>query len=819
MLASRTMRACALAVVGLFPAVAFAEEPVEPRRPTHNLFGMTGLIDLPSADMQPDGQFTATAGYFAGYLRNTVSAQFLPGLEVAFRYSILEDLSVNTDLFDRSFDAKVRLLQESDVWPAVAIGLQDFLGTGVFSSEYIVATKGLETEDYGNFRFTAGFGWGRYAGLNGVRNPLSVVDRFSTRAPRTGPGGNVNFGQYFSGEDVGIFGGIEWQTPIEELTVKVEYSPDRYERERVFGGFEQNVPINAGIEYRPLDGIEIGAYYMYGTEVGVRLSISGNPFRPVVDQDLEPGPQPLRERPPVENEQLAALGAIADMITGEAPVGYFNDKRLASVIVHTRLGTVRWAEAKLTEGVEGQCPEDLAAAIDAEYGVVDVVTFTKANGNVLCTLALRPAGQHAIRLTSRVHASYPTDWYRQPEQRKQLAEILSEELAAERIGLLGIELAPRRVEVYIENGKWRAAPRAFGRTARALTRTMPASVEVFEITPVEGGVPVSTIVLQRSQLEEQVDRPDASERSWATATLRDADPEPWSELASADPDAFPRFSWNISPSVPVSLFDPDSPVRFDLGVSAGGGIEFAPGLSVNAEVTARIIGNLDDITRRSDSVVERVRSDFALYLQEGNPAITRLTIDYITKLTKSLYAKGTAGIFEQQYAGVGAELLWKPATQNWGIGGDLNFVAQRGFSQLFDLRDYETLTGHASLYWDTQFYGLNVQLDAGRYLAGDWGGTIGMRRRFPNGWEIGGFATFTTIGFDEFGEGSFDKGIFLTIPFNWAFPYESRSEFSTVLRPLTRDGGQRVRVPGKLYPIVEDHDRGDYRRTWEDFWQ
>ncbi|MFK7944038.1 MAG: YjbH domain-containing protein [Paracoccaceae bacterium] len=444
-LASLKRRACAMVALALIPCAAQAEDPVPQPRPTHNLFGMTGLIDLPSADMQPDGQLTATAGYFHGFLRNTVSAQFLPGVEVAFRYSILEDLSVNSDLFDRSFDAKIRLLQETDKWPAVAIGLQDFLGTGVFSSEYLVATKGFETETLGTFSITGGLGWGRYATQNGVRNPLSAFQRFESRDDFEGTGGNVDFGRYFSGDNVGIFGGIEWRTPIEDLTVKVEYSPDRYDRERGSARFEQEVPINFGMEYRPIDGVEVGAYYMYGTEIGVRLSISGNPFRPIVDQDLEPAPQPLRQRPAIENEQLAALGAIADMITGEAPVGYFSDKRLRTVIVHNRLGDVRWAEASLAEGAGANCPEGLAAAIDAEYGVVDVVTFSTADGVPLCTVALRPAGQHAIRMTSRVHASYPTDWYRRPEQRQQLIEILSEELSVERIGLLGIEIAPRRV--------------------------------------------------------------------------------------------------------------------------------------------------------------------------------------------------------------------------------------------------------------------------------------------------------------------------------------------------------------------------------------
>jgi hypothetical protein len=810
--------------IALCATFAHGEEPQEPPRASHNLFGMTGLIDTPTADMQPDGQLTITSSYIAGdggFLRNTLSAQVLPGVEAAFRYSILADFNaVGATLFDRSFDIKVRVIQESERWPAVAIGLIDFLGTGVYSSEYIAATKGFETQEYGSFRVTGGVGWGRFADQNGVPNPLRTIDGFDTRNNDFGEGGTVTLGQFFRGRDMGFFGGIEWQTPIQDLTAKVEYSPDQYTAERQFGPFEQNIPLNFGLEYRPTEGIEVGAYYVYGSEFGVRVSFSGNPYRPLNNLDTEPGPQPLRARAtPPNATELAGLGDVMDLVTGQGPDVRYADARLRSVVVNTRLGTVRWAEAVLNEGAGDTCPTDLALAIDAEYGVVDVVTFNHEGGGVLCTVTLRPAGQHAVRMTSRVHASYPTDWYEKPEQRQQLVEILAEELEPERIGLRGIEIAPRRVEVYIENTKFRATPRALGRTARALSRTMPPSVEIFEITVVERSVPTATVILQRSQLEDQVDRPDAAQRTWATTRIRDAEPVAWSELLGGD-ESFPRLSWSVTPATPVNLFDPDQPIRFDLAVVTAGSVEFVPGLSLNAAVSTRIVGQLDNIERVSDSEVdERVRSDIAEYLERGNPALTRLTLDYVTKLSQEFYGRVSGGMLERMFFGVSGEVLWKPTNQDWGLGVELNYVRQRGFNTQFDLRDYDTGTGHVSFYWDTDFYDLSTQIDVGRYLAGDWGGTVSVKRRFDNGWEFGGFFTLTNIPFSEFGEGSFDKGLFLTIPLNWALPYESRNEFDTVLRPLTRDGGQRLFVANRLYPIVEDQDRGGYRRTWGDFWE
>ncbi len=107
----------------------------------------------------------------------------------------------------------------------------------------------------------------------------------------------------------------------------------------------------------------------------------------------------------------------------------------------------------------------------------------------------------------------------------------------------------------------------------------------------------------------------------------------------------------------------------------------------------------------------------------------------------------------------------------WALGAELNYVLQRDFDKRLGFQDYETATGHASFYYAFA-NGFHGQIDAGRYLAGDWGATFGVDREFENGWRVGAYFTLTNMPFDEFGEGSFDKGIRLTIPptSSWASP-------------------------------------------------
>ena len=110
--------------------------------------------------------------------------------------------------------------------------------------------------------------------------------------------------------------------------------------------------------------------------------------------------------------------------------------------------------------------------------------------------------------------------------------------------------------------------------------------------------------------------------------------------------------------------------------------------------------------------------------------------------------------------------MYKPAHSPFAVGLDIHHVQKRDYDMLFDLRDYETVVGHVSIYYDAG--GLfDIEVNAGRYLAGDWGLTTTVARTFGSGWEVGGYATLTDVPFAEFGEGSFDKAIYVSIPIDW----------------------------------------------------
>ena len=102
---------------------------------------------------------------------------------------------------------------------------------------------------------------------------------------------------------------------------------------------------------------------------------------------------------------------------------------------------------------------------------------------------------------------------------------------------------------------------------------------------------------------------------------------------------------------------------------------------------------------------------------------------------------------------------------------------------------------------------------------GDKGATLTVSRDFPNGWKVGGFLTLTDAPFAAFGEGSFDKGIFLRLPINSLVPYETNSFVEERIRPIQGDGGQQIILPIRLYDLIKDKNKRDLDNSWSKIWR
>ena len=678
----------------------------------YNSYGSPGLIDMPSAHSRPDAELAFTVSSFKNTRRSTLTFQMTPRFSGSFRYSNLYNIRGGTDpgsainefIFDRSFSVHYRFVDENHKWPAIAVGLNDFFGTGIYQSEYFVATKTFGSR----FRATGGIGWGRLAGVGNFKNPLGYIhDGFFTRPGRQGAqGGTLEAQNWFRG-DAALFGGMQYQANP-KLLLTAEYSSDAYPQEDG-ASFDRKTPFNFGVTYKFRPNVRLSANYLYGSELGVQLSMALNPKNPPAFGGFGAAPPSIVLRGPKTAEQLG--------------------------------------------------------------------------------------------------------WDLPPERKPQVQSALASALIAQDLELQSFEVSGTTVHVaYVGTSSVQSA-QDLGRVARILTSVLPTSIETFVLIPVVNGVRTSQITLQRSDLERFEYGFDGAWNSYAAALI-----EPAFDPVAPIAGFYPRFKPQIGAYLKPSFFDPEYPLLLDIGVEARATYEPVQGVVFRGAVRKKVIGNLNKSDRVSDSVLPKVRSETNIYDREGDPALPELTVSAYTQFTPDLYGRATFGYLEPQFGGLSTELLWKPIESRFAIGAELNYVQQRDYDQRFGFRDYSVLTGHVSGYWQLA-NGYHAQVDVGRYLAEDLGATFTLDREFKNGWKVGAFFTLTDVSAEDFGEGSFDKGLRFSIPINWISGEPDRQQFATTIRPVVRDGGARVEMAGRLYETVRGTHRAGLRDGWGRFWR
>jgi hypothetical protein len=775
--------------------------------PSLNTFGSPGLIDMPSAYQLPDGTLTATVSYVNSSVRSTLNFQITPRLSGVFRYTGTRDfkpapgVATRDAHYDRSFDVRYQLAFESTYRPAITVGLQDAAGTGFFSGEYLVATKSFTPR----VRVTAGIGWGRFAQRGSFSNPLGIFsDRFDTRPTirlTDEFNGRPQFTSWFRGP-VAPFAGVEWMAPNNKLRLKAEYSSDAYRREsNANAGFiDIKTPLNFSAEYRLARGATLSAHLIAGSELGLRFSTDLNPNHPTV-VGREEAPFPIRNR----NQTFAQQRAL------------FGDVIAVSDVASTHIGAVPTHDVKQSPSgvriahVRGHCDPAAAREIDALQGVIDLVVFENGAGVVDCSVVTRPAGRTYIEAVSARQPLLAQGVRISKTKVDAIVSRLQKLVETDGITIERSDISNVRAQVHMRSTRFNASAQAVGRMARAMTHVLPATVEQFEIILMQEGLAITSVTLQRSDLEMLEHDADGAWKSLARATIKAAQNPDDQSVSVAG--LYPKLSATLKPAVETSFFDPDNPFRFDLKARGVLRFDISPGFSLNAQASKLIVGNVGTSTRLSDSVIQHVRSDIGLYQNAGDPTIDRLTADYMFKVSPDVYGRVSGGIFERMYGGVSAELLWAPADRAIAVGAELNWVKQRDYDQLLSFRNYATVTGHASAYWNMG-NGFSSQLDVGRYLAKDWGATVSLDRVFNNGWKVGGYFTLTDVSFDDFGEGSFDKGIRVKVPLSWLSGAPTQQEYNMLIQPIYRDGGARVSIPNRLYETIRGHSPQRTKNTW-----
>ena len=350
------------------------------------------------------------------------------------------------------------------------------------------------------------------------------------------------------------------------------------------------------------------------------------------------------------------------------------------------------------------------------------------------------------------------------------------------------------------------------RAISILHNLAPGSVKRFEFQLQMRGVAMSRIEVDRAEWLSQHTRAQAPSLKLPAQQLYSGTLQPVLHNEAPvyrKPKDF-GFTGEWGPSYGQILGGPDGFLLYELGLQAKLEQRFTPGTWLSANFNARMLDNYEGFKYDAPSDLPRVRTYAREYVTTSRVTMPILQLTHVQDIGGDHYASLYGGMLEDMYGGVGAEWLYRPWQSKLAFGVDVNHVRQRDFAQNLSFRDYTVNTGHATLYWDTGWNDLQVKLSAGQYLAGDMGATLDMKRVFANGTAIGAWATKTNVSAQQFGEGSFDKGIYVSVPFDVMLPRSAPGIANLVWNPLTRDGGARLNRSFSLFDFTRQRDA----RTW-----
>ena len=762
-----------------------------------NLWGETGLMQTPSARTAPAGTGSITLGIFQPY--GIVSLFFSPldWVEFGVRYTNINNRLYGPQSFsgeqtykDKSTGLKVRVIEENAYVPQLAVGVRDLLGTGLFAGEYIVASK-----RYYEFDFSAGMGWGQLGTRNNITNPFVTAfgQNFATRSgAEVGQGGTANQ-KYFHGT-AALFGGVQYHTPIQNLVIKAEIDGNNYQQLP----FSNTIPVKSMFNFG-------ATYQMKNADFTVGLLGNQQVMFTLT----------LHERFDLLNTpKLAEAKAIPVSLK---PVGSYNPSNPKLTSISQTQSKTTTAREGTQQGTQPNNPPSIVTANELSRSNLFKASATTHNQELVLSNPTNSTKLAKQNITT-LYNSTLLEFQRQTQWQVK--------------GLQGTE---KVWTVHLLNASGVFLRSRINRGVAVLHRDAPSQVETFRIQFYNWGMLVSEFEVDRKQWmlsETQLLRPSQIRPAitvFDTATLPAAGGNPFfraprsnsNNTASTSSVGAPQeergyfedqlnhkpYKTNLGISYAQIVGSPDAPFLFALGIKADGLYRFRENTWITGTVNARLIDNFGKyVIDPAPTGLQPVRTDIRSYVTQSIATMPNLQVTNTGKVGDNHFVSAYAGYLEMMFAGAGGEYLWRPANSKVAIGTDLNYVKQRQFNVWTSLQSYGVTTGHLTGYWDTGVEDILVKLSYGKYLAGDVGGTLDLSRVFKNGVKIGAYATRTNVNSVQFGEGSFDKGVYLSIPFDAFFARHSDSSANLLFTPLIRDGGAMLIRKYRLYDMTRTRD-------------
>lgn len=667
-----------------------------------NINGETGYINMPSGRIEADGTFRMGYSFAKPYASVWTSITFLPRVELNARYSriMTGEIGGNNpfwqgygDYKDKVTSGKVLLLEEGWFKPALSIGINDFQGTGLFSSRYLAASK-----QYGALDATLGVGNGRISG---------------------------------------VFAGARYAPAAwNGIALAAEYDANNYRQDL----FSQQTRVDQRNK-----GLGLALEYRRGW-LGSQLSYRAG----------KPGINIYAAIPFAKNEFIPKLDEPA-----------------------------------------------------ADTGIVARPTLEQ--------------------------------WNADPKYRQDLTD----RLLKQDFKNIHVDVSGQVAEATLTNTRISLPSRAVGRAARSILLCSPQEVSEIRINYTVSDMPFATYTFadagklqryfngleSRKQLapsvaiDYAVPQQAAAKARMQSYPMQDHAPDEYSsthldsnegDIVSYRSESARLDKIRVAPGVGFYFNDPSGALRYETFVNASYGKQLKEGLFFKAATQLTLWQDVNGVRQPSNSLLPHVRTDVADYKKNGNLKLTQALLNKFYHPRQRVYARASAGLYEEMFGGAGGQVLYFPEQAPWAFDVSVDALRQRDTGGGLSFRSYSTVTALASLHYRLPINGLTAAVRAGRFLARDMGARVEMKRRFRSGFEVGAWYSLTN-GHDITTPGTpahpyHDKGVFMSIPLGSMLTRDTQARPRIAISPWTRDVGQMVVSPGDLYDLLEPayinmHDR------------
>ncbi|OEF35651.1 YjbH domain-containing protein [Vibrio splendidus] len=418
-----------------------------------------------------------------------------------------------------------------------------------------------------------------------------------------------------------------------------------------------------------------------------------------------------------------------------------------------------------------------------------------------------------------------------PSEASSMDEVELAKLTQELETIAGYEQAQILVDdntliVKGEQVKYRNREVALERGATVIANHVPGYIDTYKIVETSNAGELNQTAIDANQFKQ------VATYQYLDSDIQDAtqpsDVE--SKSAIAYHDGRERFDVSVAPNLAQSFGSAEDFYLYALGLYTNASFWATNNIELSGSLYINLIDNYDkfnyEIPTDGTAQTPRVRTLFRSYVDEP-VRLDRLQLTWFEDYGSGIYTQAYGGYLESMFAGVGGEVLYRPYNSNWAIGADATAISQRDPESWFGTFDEELqyhekdhayykvidkgTTGFVTGYYMPQWDFLSdtlFKVGVGKFLAGDIGTRIDFSKQFKSGVIAGAFVSLTDMTTEEYGEGSYTKGFYVSIPFDLITvkPSSSRSQFTW--QPLTRDGGQ---VLNKQYNLF---DQTDARSPW-----